>query len=117
MTALTNTPAIEVTNRKTRGGRVQGWKYTVLEAFEVEDGVIEVDYAEADHYNDLNSQTTEAVYLLEHCIYNEMGTPEPRAYGIDMDKVNTIYGRTFDIKDWIKAQGFKWNGAMKAWVR
>lgn len=40
-----------------------------------------------------------------------------RSVGIDWDKVNSVSGQTYKIKDLLKAKGFKWNGTGKNWVK
>lgn len=114
MTAITNNTTIEVMNSKSKSSG-NHWKYTVLEAVEVEDGVLEVSYAKADRYENPNNNTTEAYYNLAAGFYNEMGYREITAHNINMDAVKEVYGKTFEIKDTLKGMGFKWNG--EGWVR
>lgn len=117
MTAFTNAEPIEVINRKSKSNAMAGWKYTILKATEIADGAIEVNFAEPISYNQINGNTTEAVCSIEHGIYTEMGGAIPTAHGIDMDQVKVVIGKTYDIKNWLKSLGFKWNADFKAWAR
>lgn len=114
MTALTNQGTIELMNRKHG---TSGWKWmdTVLAVTETAEGTIEVNYATPDRYENPNRNTTEAYYNLDHVIYNQMGHRDLEAHGVDMEQVREVYGKTYEIKEWLKAQGFKWNG--KGWAR
>lgn len=40
-----------------------------------------------------------------------------KSVGINWDKVNSVSGKTYNIKDLLKAKGFKWNSAKKNWVK
>lgn len=37
--------------------------------------------------------------------------------GIDWDKVKSVSGKTFNIKDMLKHKGFKWNSSEKNWKK
>lgn len=114
MTALTNQGTIEVMNHKhaTSGYR---WANTILAVTETANGTIEVAYPTDGRYENPNRNTTEVYYNLEHAIYNEMGHRDLETHGVDMEQVREVYGKTYEIKEWLKAQGFKWNG--KGWAR
>ena len=114
MTAITNTAAIEVTNTRCKSSG-NDWKYIVLAARETEDGVIEVYHPRADRYENPNNNTTEAYYSLEAGFYNMMGHRDIEAHNIDMASVKAVYGKTFGIKNYLKAEGFRWNG--EGWIR
>lgn len=114
MTALTNQGTIELTNHKHASSGYR-WKNTILAVTETEEGVIEVSFVTPDRYENPNRNTTEAYYTLEHVIYDQMGNRELQAHGVDMDAVKAVYGKTFEIKDWLKGQDFKWNG--QGWAR
>ncbi len=126
--------------------RVAGKGYNlgdVLEASSDGNGNLTLGYATPSGYYEQNSKTSYGVYELKTGITdapdihggrvhakafdaldnidskvkpeNEKG--DIRSVGIDWDKVKTVSGQTYNVKDLLKEKGFKWNGAGKNWVK
>lgn len=115
--ALRDEGSMELENRKHRSSYNQ-WRNTILEAKETGGGGIELDYAKPKGYSNPNSNTTIATYEISHGVWNgQVGSPHADSIGIDWDKVTHVTGKTFDVKDFIKDKGMRWDRDKKRWSR
>lgn len=116
----------------------------VLGAGSLGEGHIGLDYADPVGYVQHNSKTNMAIYELKTGLAyaSEYGPAEVRyasdtlgmkdmsssiksgnsyrginSVGIDWDKVHEVSGRTYEVKDFLKNKGFKWNGTRKSWTK
>lgn len=102
-------------------------------------GNLTLAYATPAEYYQQNSKTSYGLYELKSGITNasdlhgsryfsddtrpsskvksENDVNGVRSVGIDWDKVNSVSGQTFNVKDLLKSKGFKWNGKAKNWVK
>lgn len=101
-------------------------------------GNVQLNYASPTEYYKQNSKTTYALYEMKCGITNadeihgsrrfsnddyvkhskvkdENSVNGIRSVGINWDKVNSVSGQTYKIKDLLKSKGFKWNSAGKSW--
>lgn len=107
-----------VTSRYIKSSRSgMGWKDIALAARETEPRTLEIYRPEPVRWEEQNKNTSHAIFELESGFYTEMGTPNITAYNVDLSKYDVIKGKTYDIKEYIKAEGFKWDGTHKCWVR
>lgn len=111
-----NEEPVEIINRKSWSGGNR-WKYTMLKAEHVGGGEIKVDYADVERYEQINRNTTEAHIKLKAGFYNEMGWRDIIIHNLDMSKVTRASGRTYEIKEILKAEGFRWDPKLKQWYR
>ncbi|HOO11514.1 MAG TPA: strawberry notch family protein [Bacillota bacterium] len=87
------------------------YKKTVLQLSIDSKGVLVVDYAPFDRTGDTSIQ-----HKLEHGFVSESGKIKFIGQAEEITKrVGKITGQTYDIKDWLKSLGFKWNGRTKTW--
>ena len=87
------------------------YKKTVLQLSIDSKGVLVVDYAPFDRTGDTSIQ-----HKLEHGFVLENGKIKFIGQAEEITKrVGKITGQTYDIKDWLKSLGFKWNGRTKTW--
>lgn len=112
--ALPNEGSIELFNQKHRSGGNR-WKATILNVEEKSPGVISVSYASPERYDNVSRNTTDAYYRLDHAIYDQIGNRDIQTHGVNMDAVTQVSGKTFEIRGWLKSQGYRWNG--ESWVR
>lgn len=95
-------------------------------------GNLTLKNAEPYEYEEQNSKTTYAIYKLSCCITNadyyydyeeksvvnaENEVYDTKSVGIDWTKVKSVSGNTYNVKNLLKAKGFKWNGKDKNWVK
>lgn len=107
---------ITVQNEKSKSG-YNAWRHTVLEAIDDGKGNITIGYPTAISYDHPNKNTTVANYSLKAGIYDQMGDRTLQSHNINWNKVQSVSGQTFDIKSFIRDQGFTWDGKQKSWVR
>lgn len=112
----------------------------VLDAKSDGNGNLTLGYATPTQYYAQNSKTSYGLYELKCGITNasdinrymkdtdyfsgkkskfkdDNKSYDTRSVGIDWDKVNSVSGQTYNIKDLLKSKGFKWNSAGKNWVK
>lgn len=112
----------------------------VLDAKSDGNGNLTLSYATPTEYYAQNSKTSYGLYELKCGITNandanrytkpgdyfydkkskfkdDNKSYDTRSVGIDWDKVKSVSGQTYNIKDLLKSKGFKWNGAGKNWVK
>lgn len=112
-----NEGSIELENVRHRSSGYK-WRNTILEAKDIGDGGISLEYATPKNYSNPNGNTTEAVYSISHGVWNgQVGSPHSDSIGIDWDKVSYVTGQTFDVKDYIKDKGMRWDRDNKRWSR
>lgn len=119
--------------------RVLGKSYltgdTVLEATSDKAGNVFLDYADYKETYKQNSKTTYGLYELKCGMTNANNIHGSRTYlgkskvkagnaiggtrsvGINWDKVASVSGNTYMVKDFIKEKGFKWDNGTKRWVK
>lgn len=115
--AIGKAAPIDLKNDKSVSG-YNAWKRTVLEVQDDGNGNITVGYATPKSYEHPNRNTTIANYTLKAAIYNEVGNRSLQSHNINWDKVQSVSGQTYDIKNYIKDMGFKkFDGKNKRWVR
>jgi len=109
-----------IRNEKAAGKFTGGFKYTVLELIENE-GVACVDYAAPEYENyrpgKMNPCTMEvdAGWVLGG--YSKHRLEEVGPVDEILAGVRKVVGKTYDIKEKIKARGFTWDRGEKAWVK
>lgn len=119
----------------------------VLSATSDGHGNITLDYASPDSYYQQNSRTSYGLYRLQTGITNTQdihgsrghttafGENNPlrskvnpenvsgtrnapvRSVGIDWNNVNSVSGRTYQVKSLLRDKGFKWDGKSKSWKK
>lgn len=91
--------------------------YTVVEAQESSEGNISLSYAKAYFKKDRgNANTQNVVFEFKHGIA-ESRKGQAESYGINWDNVKSITGQTYEVKDYIRKKGFKWDNATKRWIK
>ena len=97
--------------RRGGGGYARYHKDTILEAKTDGAGNLTFSYARADSYEEETRRTVKTVYKLQAGVVN--GEP----FGINWDKVKSISGQTYDLREVAKKNGLTWDGAKKQWRR
>ena len=97
------------------GGR---WKHDVLEASDAGGGGISLDYATPKSYEHPNKNTTVAKFELKHGMWSgQTGNNSTGSTGINWDNVNFVSGRTYNVQDQLKDNGFRWNRNTRRYER
>lgn len=104
---------IKVQNEYHRSSRRYG--YTVLEASDKGNGVLELDYASGTPRR-VNNNTTIYDITLNAGVYNQMGDRRLKSHNIDWQMVKEVRA-PFGVGDYLKSLGFKWNPTDKTWKR
>lgn len=92
----------------------------VLSAETDGNGNIILSNAKADEYEQVNSKKSMAKYTMKQGIttMNENAKMiEPQSVGINWDAVKSVAGKTYEVKDFIKSKGFKWDKASQSWKK
>ena len=113
----------------------------VLKAQSDGKGNLTLSFAQPDEYFRQNSRTTYGLYEIKTGITNaddvsgrrlqsenyglgKDSSTKPgndllgvRSVGIDWDKVNSVSGKTYNVKALLKEKGFRWDGADKSWKK
>ena len=100
-------------SRSAYGGRTT-YKDEILTAETDGNGNLTFSYARPDRYptpSAKTNKTADATFTIAH------GAVNGKLVGIDMDKVNSIKGQTYNLRDLAKSAGFKWDGSTKSWKR
>lgn len=107
---------ITVTSEKrmSSGGK---WTREILEASDDGKGNITLSSAGGAKYEKLNNNTTKATYELKQGVYGYNNSGGVVSHNINWENVKSISGQTFNIKDFIKSQGFNWDNANKRWTK
>mgnify|MGYP007105370336 CR=1 FL=1 len=92
--------------------RYQQNKSTTYALYEVKCGVAYADEIHGSRKNDKDYGDKWSKVKPENIAAGNI-----RSAGIDWSKVNSISGRTFNVKELLKDKGFKWNSADKNWVK
>lgn len=104
---------IETVYRKPKGYSPGYYTETVLSAKAEKNGEIEFVYA-TPVKKEQTAQTNRTAYLT----YKEKaGANGDTVFGINWENVKSVSGQTFNIKDTIKENGFRWDGKSKKWIR
>lgn len=95
-------------------GWSRGWHDTeVLEATTDGKGNLTFDYARPDSW-EKKAKTNKTNYLT----YNvQAGAVDGESFGINWDKVQSVSGKTYNLRAEAKAHGLSWDGATKSWRR
>lgn len=104
--------------RKGMGGSYYG--DIVVEAKEDprNPGHIEFSSARGDFSNNNpKANTQDVTFEITHGAVTHSNSGRTVFHGINWDKVKSVSGKTYDIKNYIKEKGFKWDGTKKMWVR
>lgn len=91
---------------------------TVLSVKADKDGNLTFDYARAESYDKSakTNKTNYVTYKLTHGVeVDKKGNVT--SYGINWDKVQSVSGQTYALRQYAKEQGLKWDSANKRWVR
>lgn len=104
---------IETIYREARGYSSSYFKDSVLEATTDGNGNVTFDYARGGQFKKeaKTNRTNYVTYEISAGAVN--GVP----FGVNWDKVNSISGRTYDLKSYAKEAGLSWDGVKKMWVR
>lgn len=113
------TITIETEYRKSNAvfNYYDGFRDTVLEAKQTADGNISFSHANPEFTDDrIKANTRDVKFEIKHgAVKNKKGYVE--FHGINWDKVKSVSGQTYSIKDDIKEKGFRWDGKTKSWVK
>ena len=103
----------KMSKHKSSGGV---WKETALVADKDGDGGIYLSYAPGKNYKDINRNTTEAEFTIDKGIYTApyAGTV---SLNINWDQVKKVSGQTFNVSDYLKRKGFRFDRTSKSWVK
>lgn len=108
-----NAKPITVETRYIEG---RGWtkgRYedTVLEAHSNGAGEVVLSYAQADSYNKTakTNKTNYVTYTLKQGFVND------QPHNLNIDKIKSFSGQTYNIKNYLKNLGFKWRDGK--WVK
>lgn len=114
--AIGSAAPIEVKNERhaSSGNR---WAHLTLEATDDGSGNLQIGYPRAKSYDNPNRNTTIATYELKAGFYTESGNRSIQSHNINMDRVKSVKGSTFDIKNYLKSEGFRWDPDSKSWTR
>lgn len=103
---------------ETRYIEGRGWQRgryddEVLEAKTDGNGNVSFQYAKADNYEKTakTNKTNHVTYTVSH------GAVNGETFGINWDKVKSISGQTYNLREEAKKHGLKWDGATKTWRR
>lgn len=109
-----NSPEITIDTYYRRGS---GYGQNVLEAIETSQGAIKFINATADFLDDrIKANTRDVQFKIRNgAVYHNKRGYE--FHGINWDKVNSVSGETYAMKEEIKEKGFKWDRDNKRWVR
>ena len=107
------TRTIEAVFREARGFERSYYKSEVLEAVAGKDGELKFEYATPES-REKSAQTNRTQYLTYKL---KSGAENGEVFGVNWDKVNTVSGQTYNLRDELKKRGFRWDGKTKSWVR
>lgn len=107
------TRTIETTYFEGRGWNRGRYKDEVLEAHTDGNGNVTFEYASGGSYS--KSAKTNVRNSVEFKI--QAGAVNGETFNIDWNKVKSISGQTYNLRDAAKRAGMKWDGATKRWVR
>lgn len=93
-----------------------GYQRPVFDAVDDGNGNIELSYAIADRFERVSNNRSVATFQVSHGIYSPDGRTL-NVHGIDMDAVKSFNGTTYDIRTFLKENGFRWSRDSKSWVR
>lgn len=84
---------------------------TVLQAVDLGDGKVGLEYAKADGYKKLakTNKTNYVTYTLDHGFVNDS------PHNINFEKITEFRGQTYAVKDELKKRGYKFRNG--AWVK
>lgn len=104
---------IEAIYREARAGSPSYYKSEILQAVAGSDGKLSFVYATPESRDKLakTNRTQYLTYKVKH------GAENGETFGINWDKVNSVSGQTYNLRDELKRRGFKWDGASKTWVK
>lgn len=104
---------IKTIYRESRGFSSSYYKDEVLEATTDGKGNVTFDYAKGGSY-DKTAKTNRTNYVTFQL---KAGAVNGETFNINWDKVKSISGKTYNLKNVAKAAGLKWDGDTKKWVR
>lgn len=90
----------------------------VLGAKEEKNGEITLSTESArfkEKYSNANTQGVE--FRIKNGVSKSFNSGETNSYGINWDKVKSVSGDTYNIRDFIKGKGFSWDRNNKKWVK
>lgn len=97
----------------------KSWDKNIYEAKAVtgKKGILEIGYTSKMNtsYEKLSSNRTKATTTLKAGIVQSKGKFE--THNINWNNVKEVTGKTYDIKDFLKEKGFKWNSNSKSWTK
>ena len=107
------TRTIETVYRGARGYSSSYYKDEILEAKAGKDGELSFVYAtpQSREKTSKTNRTEYVTFKLKH------GAENGEVFGVNWDKVKSVSGQTYNIRDEIKRRGFKWDGRTKSWVK
>lgn len=113
--ALKDSPVreIEGTYREARGWSPSYYKEEILEATTDGNGNLTFDYA-TPVKREKTAKTNRSVDLIYEIAH---GAVDGRTFGINWDKVQSIQGQTYKLREEAKAHGLKWDRERKIWAR
>lgn len=107
------TRTIEAVYREARGMRVSYYKDEILEASDNGNGELTFSYA-----TPVSREKTAKTNSTQYLTYKlKAGAENGDVFGVNWDKVKSVSGQTYNLRQEIKSRGFKWNGTEKRWER
>lgn len=108
---------VELTNER-HGSSGWNWRHTILSAEETGDGGIELSYARPARHESPNRNTTIAHYRLRHGMWTgQPGDRRATSHGINWDAVRYVSGKTYEMRDFIRGMGFRWDSGSGRYER
>ena len=113
--AITATTPREIETTYFSRGSMGGARYKdeVLETSADKDGNLEFSYATPTFHE--KSAKTNKTQTVTYSV--TAGAINGETFGINWDKVNSISGQTYSLRQEAKAAGLKWNRDRKRWER
>lgn len=114
ITAITGAERkVETIYRESRGCYSSYFKDEVLEAHEDGKGNITLSYAKDDDYQKTAKTNRTNYVTFTLCA----GAVNGQLFGLDLGKVKSVSGKTYNVRASLKSAGFRWNAAGQNWVR
>lgn len=107
------TRTIEAVFREARGFERSYYKSEVLEAVAGKDGELKFEYATPES-REKGAKTNRTQYLTYKL---KSGAKNGEVFGINWDKVSSVSGQTYNLRDELKRRGYRWDGTAKKWVK
>lgn len=106
------TRTIDTVYREAKGWSKSYYKDEVLEAVAGDNGALSFEYARPVS-RDKTAKTNRTQYVSFEL---KSGAVNGETFGINWDKVKSVSGQTYNMRDELKKRGYKWDGKNKKWT-